>query len=569
MNKAELVAQQLLGGNLNKVQWGSAMYNVLVEGLAGGGVVDDTAKLQVLVDKAIAEGRKAIFFPYGTNGQYRVTALTNANQVVFFGDNASFVGGYSGTINQLGQSGDLSAYATQAFVSLNYVAKGSLVYNVKDYGATGDGTTNDTLAIQTAIDAAGSGIVFFPQGTYIVTDELKVKSINSRLCGAGHASTIKQTVDGKNGINVGLNNGVIIRDLRILTGGYSPTSGNGVHSDQAGDLLIYNVVCQDFFNGFYIDTRTLVTQSQVYIDSCNAYSNNGAGYNLNNGTDVVLTNCRGLSNKIGAFVMDSSGVTMNNCLFNSNTEDGVFFDGTANDWNFINQTICDGNGKYGFHLKTSRGLQISNSWAGTNDDAGFLIDSLCKDMIISNSQARNNGTHGFQLNAAVNIAFDNCMSINNQRIGTTARSGFFLGGVSNRIKISNCFIYGDLSRQATGITIGGSATNCNISDNTIYGNTAAQLSGAVSGHIVRRNNGFKTESSGTATVPSAVGTVVVNHGLVTNPTRILITPTSDFGSARWWVTAVSATSFTIAFNATQASDVTFNWEAFVGDHNYT
>lgn len=105
MNKAELVAQQLLGGNLNKVQWGSAMYIVLVEGLSGGGVVDDTAKLQVLVDKAIAEGRKAIFFPHGTNGQYYVTALTNADQVVFFGDNASFVGGYTGEILQLGEGG--------------------------------------------------------------------------------------------------------------------------------------------------------------------------------------------------------------------------------------------------------------------------------------------------------------------------------------------------------------------------------------------------------------------------------------------------------------------------------
>lgn len=45
-----------------------------------------------------------------------------------------------------------------------------LWFNVKDYGAKGDGTTNDTAAIQAAIMAciaAGGGIVYFPPGIYI------------------------------------------------------------------------------------------------------------------------------------------------------------------------------------------------------------------------------------------------------------------------------------------------------------------------------------------------------------------------------------------------------------------
>ena len=43
-------------------------------------------------------------------------------------------------------------------------------YNVKDYGAKGDGTAIDTKAIEAAIDAAskaGGGTVFFPAGTYL------------------------------------------------------------------------------------------------------------------------------------------------------------------------------------------------------------------------------------------------------------------------------------------------------------------------------------------------------------------------------------------------------------------
>jgi hypothetical protein len=48
------------------------------------------------------------------------------------------------------------------------------VLNVQDYGATGDGTTDDTEAIQEAIQElpAAGGTVFFPPGTYKVTSQL-------------------------------------------------------------------------------------------------------------------------------------------------------------------------------------------------------------------------------------------------------------------------------------------------------------------------------------------------------------------------------------------------------------
>lgn len=60
------------------------------------------------------------------------------------------------------------------------VGKGELVLNVKDFGAKGDGTTDDTAAIQAAINAATAGTtVYFPPAPsgYIITAGLNITTI--------------------------------------------------------------------------------------------------------------------------------------------------------------------------------------------------------------------------------------------------------------------------------------------------------------------------------------------------------------------------------------------------------
>lgn len=78
------------------------------------------------------------------------------------------------------------------------------VASVKDFGATGDGTTDDTAAINRALfqlfsRATNTEIrraLFFPAGTYIVTDVLKIPTF-AKLVGDGHnSSIIKGTASG-------------------------------------------------------------------------------------------------------------------------------------------------------------------------------------------------------------------------------------------------------------------------------------------------------------------------------------------------------------------------------------
>lgn len=70
-------------------------------------------------------------------------------------------------------------------------------FNVRTYGAIGNGTSDDLAPIQAAIDAAnaaGGGIVFFPEGTYIVSNRIAPKS-NVTLQGVPNVSIIKISIN--------------------------------------------------------------------------------------------------------------------------------------------------------------------------------------------------------------------------------------------------------------------------------------------------------------------------------------------------------------------------------------
>ena len=53
------------------------------------------------------------------------------------------------------------------------------IFNVKAFGAKGDGVTDDTAAIQAAIDSIGSegGVVFLPLGSYKLTDTITLRPL--------------------------------------------------------------------------------------------------------------------------------------------------------------------------------------------------------------------------------------------------------------------------------------------------------------------------------------------------------------------------------------------------------
>lgn len=116
----------------------------------------------------------------------------------------------SGATWAFGTSGNVIATTTRAVpgrpvfllydgTSFREIGSGSnntpVFLNVKDYGATGNGSSNDTSAVQSAITALPStgGTVYFPAGTYLV-DNITLPAFPKvvNLVGAGRRATTLQ-----------------------------------------------------------------------------------------------------------------------------------------------------------------------------------------------------------------------------------------------------------------------------------------------------------------------------------------------------------------------------------------
>ncbi len=353
--------------------------------------------------------------------------------------------------------------ATNVQTSLNLadssVQQGDHFISVQDaaYGAVGDGTTDDTAAIQAAVDAAGSTkLCYFPAGTYIISSPINLKSGGNYL-GAGWSSVIKQA----NGTNLtrlvqwpsGTNSNCLMADLMI--------DGNRANNTGTTCYGLYAFALQ------YSTFRNVRVQ-QVF----------GDGWRLDGSS--------------GGFGNTTSTVHMENCWAYGNVNNGVVFT------SFVADVHVHG-GDFGFNGASAITLQAGSCsirdavlW-GTTGGPGLLVGGQSNQITSCNIEG--NSQHGVVVNQFGSYTLiTDCKIYANSGAGNGLYDGVSVNGVSGTpvtgVILEGNFIYPNLfsggTTQAHAINFGGFHQLCTAIGNNV-GFAGSQAAWSPSNSVI---NGF-------------------------------------------------------------------------------
>ena len=196
-----------------------------------------------------------------------------------------------------------------------------IYYNVKNYGAVGDGATDDTAAVQAATTKANTtgGIVYFPHGAYKLTDTIRFTHYACGVMGENAQSVYIMVHHNGSafvfGDGVNVKQSMSIMHIGIVNQGTASDVQYGVYFNKVVNAIAFDVIIQGFkrgfgmrhagnthiysvgivsdvanASGFFIYDQSVSTVVEnCYVSFSGAAVNNGTGVGITNGDIADIT----------------------------------------------------------------------------------------------------------------------------------------------------------------------------------------------------------------------------------------------------------------------------------------
>jgi polygalacturonase len=349
--------------------------------------------------------------------------------------------------------------------------------SVKDFGAKGDGTTDDTTSIQNAINYAAplGKTVFIPAGVYSIT-ALTLPQQNGGIDIVGEARCDSAS------LSTGAYKGSVLISTQATGNIISADGGSG--SNNKG-IRISNLALKVSTSGYAISIVNSAEQTTLAdLTILNINATGGNGINLDTCfVGCLISNClvQGVYNQPinGTFgVKVSSSVIAGGYLFENSTFD---FWGTGLDigGNIYQMTVLN------------VGMEVC--YLGTNIHNGANVQ-------LNNCHYEGNKINGIYVASSFVVQINECSFYADGTVPTTGfvNAGIYIVGESainsNNVVVENCFFFGVPSNS-----------------NAIYVENSQYSSGII------RNNNIDNISTATSTTGIAVaGTNPENWEVTTN-----------------------------------------------------
>lgn len=467
-----------------------------------------------------------------------------------------------------------------------------LIY-VSDYGAMGDGTTDDTAAFNNAHTAAAAvkGAVFMP-GTAAGYNLAGTVAIKASMFGEGPDTLVNTSSTTADVFQCGVNQ-VILANFAI---GASVTRSAGYFINFNGtagnnqDCRLSNILMTGWFSAVMLGGQG---STGIHLNGLFLETTIGSG----NGITVSTTSTNGVDIVIADTLIAgaSSGTQCSNGILVKNVGDLTLLRvSTVKTGNGLtvtpgaNQTVqavivsdsyFDSGSGAGIVTNpaatgTVQLLKVCNTWTCTNANGVVLNPSntgATQRVELINVTASNNAA-GQGILSQGGGTVSNLSIIGGSMSANT--NGIYIGANTSGVTVQGVTSgpCGQFAGNSTnGMVIESGADNFAIIGNNLLGNTSAAINDGTTPaktRVIRDNLGFITENGGTGAISSGSTSTTIAHGLSRTPTakNINVTPTATTTSAPGliWVDTITSTQFNVNCASNPGvSTLAFGWQAVI------